>query len=121
MYFFGKLYFLHLKFCKRLPSHWSRAGLLWYHPVVCLFGWLVVRPHDLIHRKMVVDCPIGQASLLHSCHWVLFDRQHNAMACVAQVRGVLLLALNCLAMNIGLGIGLAALLRDFPLKVFNST
>ena len=45
------------------------------------------------------------------------------MTCVGlvQVRGVLLLALNWLAMNIGLGIGLAALLRDLPLKVFNST
>ena len=54
--------------------------------------------------------------------WI-FDRQHNAMTCVGlvQVRGVLLLALNWLAMNIGLGIGLAALLRDLPLKVFNST
>ena len=45
----------------------------------------------------------------------------RATGCGVQVRGVLLLALNWLAMNIGLGIGLAALLRDLPLKVFNST
>ena len=34
-----------------------------------------------------------------------------------QVRGSLLLALNCLAMNTGLGIGLSALIRSLPIKV----
>ena len=34
-----------------------------------------------------------------------------------QVRGSLLLALNCLTMNTGLGIGLSALIRSLPIKV----
>ena len=82
---------VYLWYCKRLPLHWSRAGLHYDQPVVCLF----VRHHaknGLINRKMVVDCPpvitsicetlfqarqdqergiIGPASLLHSWHWVL--------------------------------------------------
>ena len=36
---------------------------------------------------------------------------------ILQVRGSLLLALNCLTMNTGLGIGLCALIRSLPIKV----
>ena len=39
------------------------------------------------------------------------------MMTILQVRGSLLLALNWLAMNTGLGIGLSALIRSLPTKV----
>ena len=46
-------------FCKRLHSHWSRAGLHLDHLVFCL---VFVRYHPAengpIHRKMVDDCPL---------------------------------------------------------------
>ena len=46
-----------VKLQKTAYSHWSRAGLLWDHPVVRS----VVRDYaenGPIHRKMVVACPL---------------------------------------------------------------
>ena len=86
-------------FCKRLPSHTGQKQ------ACARITWLVVRSffchhaeNGPIHMKMVVDCPIvitsiddtllltrsdqewgviGQASLLHSWHWVLLASHCN--------------------------------------------
>ena len=43
------------RYCKRLPSDWSRAGLHKDHLVVCLF---VHAENGPLHWKTVVDCPL---------------------------------------------------------------
>ena len=67
-------------FCKRLTSHWSRTGLLLDHPVGCsLFIILPKTPNTQKNgcSKGKNSFPnqeweiIGQASVLHSWHWVL--------------------------------------------------
>ena len=53
-------------FCKRLPSHSSRAGLHWNHPVVWSFLRLYgchLAENGQIHRKLVVECPLAITSI----------------------------------------------------------
>ena len=53
------------RYCKRLPSDWSRAGLHKDHLVVCLFGCHHAENGPL-HWKTVVDCPLVIISSIHS-------------------------------------------------------
>ena len=63
--FIRRCHFLADLFCQRLPSHWSKAGLLKDHPAV----WLSPCRNGLIHRKMVVDCPIMITSTRPEMRW----------------------------------------------------
>ena len=74
-------------FCKRLPSHWSRAGLHWHPPFSSSVGRHNAK-NGLMLRKTVTRCApliismwntfpekergiIGPASRLHGWHWVM--------------------------------------------------
>ena len=49
-------------YCKRLPAHWSRAGLHLDQPFV---GWFVCHraKNGQIHRTIDVDCPLVTTSI----------------------------------------------------------
>ena len=79
-------------FCKRLPSHWSRTGLLLDHPIGCWFDCSSSsqkRPNTQKNgcSKGENSIPnqeweiIGQASVLHSWQWITQKSSFSSCFC----------------------------------------